>query len=153
VLGPPEVLVTTSESSPFGHRRRHDESLEMPAEPGFPTGICVADFNGDGRPDLLVGDYFGESVEYPEPTEIQRAQMAKANEVSESLRSERQLLGTPPPENETRQQRIERYRQAVYDWQKLQDAYIAARKFETKQYVRHGGVWLYARVVGEDGTP
>jgi hypothetical protein len=45
---------------------------------GVRAKICVADWNGDGRPDLLVGDLSTQKVKLPVPTPEQKAEYEKA---------------------------------------------------------------------------
>lgn len=153
VLAAPKILVPASAVKAFGSSRRHDEPVKLPDAPALATGICVADFNGDGSPDLLLGDYFAERVQFPEPTAEQLAMMAKAGATRASLSSGLQLMRMRAPEDEARQERIERYRKAVDDWRVWHAATNAAKEFRAKRYVRHGWVWLYSRVAVQDDAP
>ena len=63
---------------PTTDRRGKSESLskatgDLPTLPGSRTKICVADFNGDGRLDLLVGDMQRQMVETRELTDEEKA--------------------------------------------------------------------------------
>jgi len=52
----------------------------LPAEPtrGMRSKVCVADWNGDGRPDLLVGDFAYLKAKAPDVTPAQKAEQDKA---------------------------------------------------------------------------
>ena len=51
--------------------RRHDEVFTPLGRPNTLARICVADLNEDGRMDLLLGDWYYETVELPELTGTQ----------------------------------------------------------------------------------
>jgi hypothetical protein len=44
-------------------KRRFDAPLRMPEGPSSFSAICVCDYNGDGRLDLILGDHWAEDVE------------------------------------------------------------------------------------------
>ena len=57
------------------------------------------------------------------------------------------------PANETRPQRIERYRTGIDQWRQRQAATADSSEYDAKRLVRHGWVWLYERVAVEKDTP
>ncbi len=130
VLQGPEILIPAGNRSP-GNERRYDE-------PAYHHAICVADFNADGRLDLLLGDH---SVRRIELTEEQRAQLAEASAKNVALRGE----VTRRPQNETQQERIERFRIALREWQECASPLSGSAQAASAQYARHGCVWLYER--------
>lgn len=50
-----------------------------PVRPGARAKLCVADWNGDGLQDLLVGDAYWRTLEAPVPTSEEQKELDKAN--------------------------------------------------------------------------
>lgn len=144
VLQSPVTLVPKS-AVPSGWKRRHDEPAKLPAGPGHFIQACVADFNGDGRLDLLLGDRCSETVEYPELTEQQQ----KAKEVASArlrvVQREYSALRTGPA-NETKGARAEREKKLASKKQQCAAASAAVDDFGPNMYLHHGWVWLYERL-------
>jgi len=144
VLQSPVTLVPKS-TTPVSWKRRHDEPPELPAGPDHFVQACVADFNGDGRPDLLLGDMCFETVEYPELTEQQQ----KAKEVAVARRQvvqgEYSALQRVPAD-ETNGARAEREKRLAPKKQECAEACAAVDDFGPRKQVRHGWVWLYERL-------
>ncbi|MFO0983172.1 MAG: hypothetical protein U1E76_15815 [Planctomycetota bacterium] len=67
--GPAEQLV------PPGEARLGDAAKEP--RRGIRSKVCVADWNGDGLPDLLLGDYATQKPDRTEPTAEERAEHAR----------------------------------------------------------------------------
>ncbi len=60
---------------------------EVPKEPrrGNRSKICTADWNGDGRLDLLVGDYTSQKPDLPEPTPEEKKEQDRIRRELESI--------------------------------------------------------------------
>jgi hypothetical protein len=52
---------------------------------GVRAKVCVADWNGDGRDDLLVGDFVSGRTEPPDLTDSQREQRDRAQKASQAI--------------------------------------------------------------------
>jgi hypothetical protein len=159
VLGSGEVLVAG--------RTDHEPATEdRPPAPGTRSKVCVADWNADGRPDLLVGDFCMAQGPEPTLTEEQKAEKARLVKSLEELQ---------PKQAEV----FERIRKGLIEsglsegseefWTKFSEisgndeAWIAAQEemqaiFEGLEpfqpsHSTHGRVWVYLRRVVEIVPP
>jgi hypothetical protein len=111
-------------------------------QPGFFHAFCVADFNADGRLDLLLGDRFSQSVD------VSQAEREKAL----ANREQRDALGDrynglwDEPEGETRPQRIDRYRRWLQAYQDYASTFAGGSGNSATRYEPHGHVWFYERI-------
>ncbi len=113
-------------------------------KPSRPQAICAADFNGDGRLDLLLGDHYFVKRSL---TDEQLAQIAETSETARSLRTECGSLIRKHPENETREERSERFRRALRMWRELAEIpWTHGGLGDRADYKRHGSVWFYERI-------
>jgi hypothetical protein len=145
------------------------ESKLANSEPGKPrkegcgqrTKVCVVDWNGDGRLDLLVGDFGFTQGEPPKLTEeekkaAQRAQedFGKLYEKYQSLLQEQGKLSNPP-DKETPEAKAEREKQLKEIEKKLKPFEDERQKLGaviTKAQPKtewQGYVWLYLRKPAE----
>ena len=62
----------------------------MSKEPsrGVRAKICVVDYNGDGLPDLLVGDLSNQKPNKPEPTPEEKKKQEAAKKEMDKLHGE-----------------------------------------------------------------
>lgn len=120
------------------------------ARRGTRAKVCVADWTGDGRPDLLLGDF---SMSKPEPvayTNEQKAEHAKIREQLTPLQAKYQALAEQlyggrdgkkaPPEE---QQKIQD------EWATVTAEMSTLQAKLPRQYEQHGWVWLFARKADE----
>lgn len=123
-----------------------DYSSQAPKEPrrGIRSKVCVADWNGDGRLDLLVGDVATQKPDRPDPTPEELAkydQIRKDLEPLEKRFSEvvQKLRGEQRPKTEEEQKQ-------VYDeLRKVQEEMQPLRSQLPREYEMHGRVWLFLR--------
>lgn len=121
--------------------------------PGMRTKVCATDWNGDGRLDLLVGDY---TLQKPKPVEYtaeEKAEHERLREESSKLRKraseiyrEIGFFGAPsdgkklsPEERQKREEELGRLHERMAEIQEK-----LPREVET-----HGWVWLYLRRAAE----
>jgi len=107
-------------------------------QPGCHHAFCVADFNADGRLDLLLGDRFRRNIDEEERRELPVADSARLN----ALRQRYDDL-KDEPDGETREERIGRYRRQLRAWQEYEALRLATHRAD---YRRRGHVWLYERI-------
>jgi len=143
VFEAPRLLASNIRASWRGYERPDNEPASFHA-------ICVADFNADGRLDLLLGDNSMKSVEQPEPTEEEKARNAELSAKISSVSREYSELRRRP-KDETRQERIERFRKVVRKWAEKAALEEARRARQGLQ--RHGSVWFYERLALEASKP
>jgi len=133
-LGPPEQLVPPAKAG-YG--------AEAPTEPrpGHRTKVCAADWNGDGRLDLLVGDISEMRVKRPEPTPEEKAAEDAVREKFEAADRRREELFAAlqgEKDREKGKKLAEELSAATEEWQTL----YAKLPHESED---HGWVWLYLR--------
>jgi hypothetical protein len=114
-------------------------------QPDFFHAFCVADFNSDGRLDLLLGDRFSRAVEVS-PAEREKARAAY--EQRDALRAKYNELWNAP-DNETRPQRIERYRRLLQAYQDYASTFAGGSGNSATRYEPHGHVWFYERIASD----
>ncbi len=123
-----------------------------PGQCGTRTKVCVTDWNGDGRADLLVGDFNLTQGERPKLTEADEKEQKGAQERLQQLSKELQPFfdeaaklgrpGTDPKDQAEWEKKYEALRakhQKVLDEQ--QKAFQVIRKFQAP-YTYDGFVWV-----------
>jgi hypothetical protein len=106
--------------------------------------ICVVDWNGDGRLDLLVGDMATQKPDVPEPTAEQQAEFERLRKQLELLSTRYRelidkLMGESRVRTQSEQEKVQKELGEVGEqMQLLQDK--LPREYET-----HGWVWLFLR--------
>lgn len=131
------------------------------AEPGLRAKICVVDWNGEGRLDLLVGDFGGISAEKAELSEQDHKSEQEAKGRLQELQQKIQpfydeyakRLRVPTHGDRSAQGRRERQRQAqellqqpkFQALQKEMQAVTATLEKFRRPAVHQGHVWLYLR--------
>ncbi len=110
-----------------------------PEGPGSRTKVHAVDWDGDGRLDLLVGDFF--RVQHPEPEldDAQRARRAELEALLEELQEEisraHEEAGEADPDEALMEPLFRRWRKIYEELEPL-----------TARQVLTGRVWLYLRL-------
>lgn len=137
-LTAPKELVAPGLSVPY----RTDPPLEVCR--GKRAKICVADWNGDGRPDLLLGDYTKQKPDLPEPTPEEEAEYARIREALKPLqdRSSELMQQVYGRERVTDQEKQEEIREELdRTWDRMREL----RDKLPPESETHGWVWLFLR--------
>jgi hypothetical protein len=111
---------------------------------GTRSKICVVDWNGDGRLDLLVGDRASQKPDRPEPTPEEKAEQERARKELEPLQKQyselsRKLFG---PSRVKEKEQIEQIQKELKD---LREQMSKLRLKIPREYETHGWVWLFLR--------
>ena len=117
---------------------------DAPKEPqrGTRSKVCAADWNGDGRLDLLVGDYATQKTDLPEPTEQQSQEHAKIRKELESLSKEFSQL-FPKLIGPERLKDPEQVKQLQEKLRRVSTRRSELQARLPREYDAHGWVWLF----------
>lgn len=123
---------------------------DAPAEPqrGIRAKLCAADFNGDGRLDLLLGDFTTQKPAPQKLTAEQKAEHEKLRqelaELQEQMNPLRKKLHGPDrvKEKEERDKFQKEYNEVL-------SRYFEIRSRLPREYENHGWVWLFLRKPAE----
>ena len=111
---------------------------------GAPGEVCAADYNGDGRLDLLVGDFATQRPDRPEPSAEEKAKIAKAKkELDEAVAQYREAYARSA--DPSRSRRRPSGRSAEKEIQTLMKRMQDPWKVLPREYEEHGWVWLFER--------
>ena len=117
-----------------------------PKEPtrGTRSKVCAADYNGDGRLDLLVGDFATMSPDRPEPTDAEKAEHDRVRREMSPLNQRygdlmTRLHGGSPPKDQAERERLER------EVGEVRTRLSVLRKKLPVETEYHGWVWLFLR--------
>lgn len=118
---------------------------DVPKEPrrGTRSKVCATDWNGDGRLDLLVGDYATQKPDRPEPTAQEKADHAKWKaERDEAWTRFREARGRL--DDASGEQLSEEARAALKEeMDRLIEQYHALDAKLPPEYDSHGWVWVF----------
>jgi hypothetical protein len=139
VLAAGQVLIPASPAI-----QRDPGAADAALKHGMRAKLHVVDYNGDGKLDLLLGDF--SSVESKkELTDEQRAKQQDAEAKLKQLTDEQQRLAVAP-DGETPEQRKERQK-ALRNVQReiIETSRQAMTSAPSRRWEQHGYVWLYLR--------
>ena len=111
---------------------------------GTRSKICVADWNGDGLPDLLVGDLANQKPDLPEPSPEAKAEHERIRKELEPLQTRfgdlfQKLRG---PSRAKKKEEIEQVQKEMGD---VSERMTDLRSKLPREYESHGWVWLFLR--------
>ncbi len=137
---------------------RANDKTRRPGEWGIRARPCVVDWDGDGRPDLLVGDVCGGFEGKPAATAEDRAEEAEAAGRLPALRKEwaaayrafADLSDAPEPADpaarDAHRARVARLRTTVARLRDEIGRLEDVRDDHRARYMSHGYVWLFRRL-------
>lgn len=114
------------------------------AKRGVRAKICVVDYNGDGRPDLLVGDFATQRPDRPKPSAEEQARIDKAKKeweeaVAQYTKAVAKISAAKPVEDKAEREKAEK------EIQTLMKRREELWKALPREYERHGWVWFFER--------
>ena len=122
------------------------DMAKMSKEPtrGVRAKVCVVDYNGDGLPDLLVGDLSNQKPNRPEPTPEEKMKQEAAQKELAKLQGEygglvQKLIGPGREKDKDKAKKVSE------DLTKLRTRMTKLRKEAGSEYETHGWVWLFLR--------
>jgi hypothetical protein len=136
--------------------QRGDDQLK-PGDWGQRVKPCVVDWDGDGRPDLLLGDVCGGFQGKPAQTKHEEAEERRANDELPGLRRRwaaafqeyRRLQDAPEGETaaagQERARRLDALREVL---RRTKDEIVVVQDIQARYklaYQSHGYVWLFLR--------
>lgn len=123
---------------------------ETPKEPhrGMRSKVCVVDWNGDGRLDLLVGDFAMQKPDRPEPTKAERAEFDKIRKELEPVQKRfgeliRKVHGPQRERDPDKLKKIQAELEEVGEKMRVLHAKLP------QESDSHGWVWLFLRKPAE----
>jgi hypothetical protein len=123
-------------------RMGNSDDVVKEARRGGRSKTCVVDWNGDGKPDLLVGDFGLQKANPPELTAEQKAKQDQVRKDLEPLQEQfaelRSELQSPLTSQEDRDKLIQELNEVNKKMQLL-EAQLP------RDYEMHGWVWLFLR--------
>jgi hypothetical protein len=117
-----------------------------PKEPtrGRRAKICTADWNGDGRLDLLVGDFATQKPNLPEPTAEEKAEHERIRKELEPIRAEYSAI-IQKLQGPQRVKEKEERDKVIKELNEVGRRMGELRRKLPREYDRHGWVWLFLR--------
>lgn len=114
------------------------------AQRGSRSKICVADWNGDGRPDLLVGDFAQQRPDRPEPTPEELTRLDRIRRELEPLQKQygallQKLRGPSPVRTKEERDKVNQ------EMKQLGEKIQPLQSQLPREYENHGWVWLFLR--------
>ena len=136
-------LAAAEELVPPGEQASGAEAPEE-ARRGSRSKICVADWNGDGKLDLFVGDYAHQKPDHPEATPEERAEHERIRKQLVPVRKRyaeliQRLYGDARPRTKEDQNKLGE------ELREIGTQMTALRSKLPREYESHGWVWLFLR--------
>ena len=111
---------------------------------GIRSKLWVTDWNGDGKPDLLLGDFTHQKPDLPEPTLEERAKYDRIRKELEPLQKRsgelvQKLFGSSQVRTEEERDKVNEERKQLRDRMEPLESQLP------REYESHGWVWLFLR--------
>lgn len=139
VYAPGRVLVPAAEPSRYGA-----DASRTPARGGR-AKICAADWNGDGKLDLLLGDYTTQKPDRPDPTPEQKARQDKLRAQLSALQPDYTKAMQAYTDAREKGKSKEEREQAQKTFFATMEKMRAIQQKLPPEYESHGWVWLFVR--------
>lgn len=115
---------------------------------GIRAKVCVVDWNGDGRLDLLVGDFAMQRPNRPEPTPAERAEQDRIRKELKTVQ-ERYSTLSDKLQGPKRERNLENRKKLGDEIQQVDKKMWELQKKLPPDFEEHGWVWLYLRKPAE----
>jgi hypothetical protein len=128
---------------PPGDARFGADAPKKPTR-GIRAKVCAVDWNGDGRLDLLVGDFATQKPDHPEPTAREKAEHAKLRKELDSARERfselyQKLHGQAAVKAPKEREKLEK------EFNEVRSRMGELQNRLPSEYENHGWVWLFLR--------
>jgi hypothetical protein len=119
------------------------------ARRGIRAKVCAVDFNGDGRLDLIVGDFTTQKPDRPAPTAAEKVEQDRARKELTSARERYheltgKLYGAARVKDKKERKKLDK------ELQTITDKMMQLQKKVPPEYENHGWVWLFLRKPAAD---
>jgi hypothetical protein len=136
-------LAAAEELVPAGETTFGSDGPKKPHR-GIRSKVCAADWNGDGRLDLLVGDFATQAPDLPEPTPEQRTKQAELRDQLAKVEGRyrelvQKIFGPNRAKTKEELDNVNKTLQGVS--KEMQDL----RSKLPPEYENHGWIWLFLR--------
>ncbi len=128
----------------LGEESRYGSEVPKEVRRGTRSKICVADWNGDGKLDLLVGDRAEQKPDRPEPTPEEKAKLKQIKKELEPLQ-ERMSELFPKLYGSTRVRTAEERNKVRAEMDEISKKMAPLRAQLPRESETHGWVWLFLR--------
>jgi hypothetical protein len=112
---------------------------------GMRSKVCVTDWNGDGRLDLLVGDYTVQKPDQPEPTAAENAEHDKIRTELNTVRQDYSKL-SQKMFSKSRPKDAADLKQLQVELKKSRDLLLELQSKLPSESEDHGWVWYFQRL-------
>jgi hypothetical protein len=149
VLGAAKTLVAASPSSDYGDLEKRAAASKTPA-PGSRAKICVTDYDGDGKLDLLLGDFNSTVIKQRDLTSEEKELATKAREnYSRVIKEYVKAVSDATSSGDKADEIKKKQQQAI---EKLTEAQKEMAQYEQYRHEHHGYVWFFKRTAAIEKT-
>ena len=138
----PGIAIVPQSEMSFGNPVKHGAA---PDRPGIRTKVCVVDWNGDGRPDLLVGDLWYEHSAGADLTPENKRRLEELRTTIGTLSEEIQALLDKQDDRSITGSARKSLTDQVVKLVEQRDTLAREREALAPSPAYHGSVWLYLR--------